>query len=245
MDYREYNFSGKELAVNLAMFLVLAAAVSYLFYRSVVVFIMCLPLFKVFLKIRREGCIKKRQRELSGQFLAGMQAVSVALSAGCSVENAFGEALRELRLLYEEDAMIIREFRYIVVQLGMNRSLEELLGGLALRSGIEDIQNFADIFSAAKRTGGNLIAIIRNTVQCISQKEETRREIDTCLSAKRLEQNIMSIVPCMILVYVQLVSPGFLDVMYHNLAGILIMSVCLAVYFLAWFWGRKIVSIEV
>lgn len=245
MDYRKYKFSRKELAGNLGLFLLLAAAFSYLFYRSPIAFVLCLPLFKMFLKIRRESCMKKRQREFSAQFLAGMQSVSVALSAGCSVENAFGEALRELRQLYEEDAMIVREFRYIVVQLGMNRSLEQLLAGLAVRSGIEDIRNFADIFSAAKRTGGNLIAIIRNTVQCISQKEETRREINTCLSAKRLEQNIMSIVPCMILVYVQMVSPGFLDVMYHNPAGILIMSICLLVYFLAWLWGRKIVSIEV
>ena len=55
----------------------------------------------------------------------------------------------------------------------------------------------------------------------------------------------MSVVPCMILIYVQMVSPGFLDVMYHNPAGIVIMSVCLLVYFLAWLWGRKIVSIEV
>lgn len=245
MDYREYRFSRKELAENIGMFLLLTAGISYLFYRSLIAFALFLPLFKVFLKIRRESCIRKRQRELSAQFLAGMQSVSVALSAGCSVENAFGEALRELRQLYDEDAMIIREFRYIVVQLGMNRSLEQLLSGLALRSGIEDIQNFADIFSAAKRTGGNLIAIIRNTVQCICQKEETRREINTCLSAKRLEQNIMSTVPCMILVYVQMISPGFLDVMYHNAAGIFIMSICLLVYFLAWLWGRKIVSIEV
>ena len=36
-----------------------------------------------------------------------------------------------------------------------------------------------------------------------------------------------------------------ITVMYHNPAGILIMSICLLVYFLAWLWGRKIVSIEV
>ncbi|MDO5541483.1 MAG: hypothetical protein Q4F83_15690 [Eubacteriales bacterium] len=127
----------------------------------------------------------------------------------------------------------------------MNRNLEELLSGLAYRSGLEDIQNFADIFAAAKRTGGNLIAIIRNTMQCIGQKEETRLEIETCLSAKKMEQNIMSLVPVLILVYIQMVSPGFMDSMYHNAAGIIIMSICLAVYGAAWYWGRKIVNIEV
>lgn len=245
MDYQVYQFTLKEYVFNFGMFALLAAAVSYLFYRSVIAFFLSLPAFYFFLKLRRESCTKKRKRELAAQFLSGMQSVSVALTAGYSVESAFEEALRELCRLYREDAMIVREFRYIVIQMGMNRSLESLLNGLAARSGIEDIRNFADIFSASKRTGGNLIAIIRNTVQCIAQKEETRREIDTCLASKRLEQNIMSLVPCLILVYVQMVSPGFLDGMYHNAAGILIMSVCLGVYVLAWFWGRKIVNIEV
>lgn len=70
-------------------------------------------------------------------------------------------------------------------------------------------------------------------------------EIQTCLAAKKLEQNIMSLVPVLILAYIQLVSPGFLDGMYHNAAGVVIMSLCLGIYALAWYWGRKIVTIEV
>ncbi len=244
-DYGQYEFSKREMLCSVGMFAALATAVSYLFYRSALAFALCLPLWGKFLKLRRESLIKKRRQELARQFLDGMQAVSVSLSAGYSVETAFELAYRELRTMYDDTAMIVTEFRYIVIQLGMNRSLEELLLYLANRSGIEDIQNFADIFAVAKRTGGNLIAIIRNTVLCVSQKEETRREIATCLSGKKMEQNIMSAIPALILVYVQTISPGFLDGMYHNPAGILIMSLCLAVYGLAWFWGRKIVNIEV
>ena len=127
----------------------------------------------------------------------------------------------------------------------MNQNLEELLQSLAIRSGIEDIRNFAEIFAIAKRSGGNLIAIIRNTIQSISQKNDTRKEIEVVLSAKKMEQNMMSLIPCVILLYVQTVSPGFLDGMYHNAAGILIMTISLAVYGTAVLWGRKIVNIEV
>ncbi len=245
MDYRKYEFSKQELVTCVAIFAGISALFSYLFYRSVFAFLLSLPLLRVFLRIRKRDCIQKRQNELARQFLDGMQAVSVALSAGYSVETAFGEALKELRTMYQEQDLIVREFHYIVVQLGMNRSLEELLLGLARRSGIDDIRNFAELFSAAKRTGGNLIAIIRNTVLQVSQKEETKREIDTCLAAKRMEQTVMSVIPCGILLYVQVVSPGFLDSMYHNLPGILVMTACLGIYAAAWLWGRKIVKIEV
>lgn len=245
MDYMEYRFTKKELVWNLILFLGLAGGIAYLFYRSWAAFLLFLPFIGVFLKKRKEVYCLKRQRKLEEQFLTGLQAVSTALSAGYSVETAFEDACGELQNIYEEDDMIMQEFRYIVNQLKVNRNLEELLKGLAVRSGAEDICNFAEIFSVAKRTGGNLISIIRNTAWTISQKAETRREIDTSLSAKRLEQNIMSLVPAMILLYVQLVSPGFLDVMYHNLTGIVVMTLCLLVYGAAYFWGRKIVNIEV
>ena len=141
--------------------------------------------------------------------------------------------------------MIVQEFRGIVSKLQMNQNLEELLQSLAVRSGIEDVRNFAEIFAIAKRSGGNLIAIIRNTIQSIGQKNETRKEIQVVLAAKKMEQNMMSIIPCLILFYVQTVSPGFLDGMYHNPTGIAIMTASLAVYAGAVFWGRKIVDIEV
>lgn len=245
MDYQIYRFSKKEKVLNVVLFLGLTGVISYLFYRSAAAFLFLLVLFPVFLKMRRETEKKKRQQQLASQFLGGMQSVATALTAGYSVETAFEEALKELRSIYDEETMIIGEFSYIVTQLHMNRNLEELLCGLAMRSGIEDIRDFADVFSAAKRTGGNLVSVIRNTILCVSQKEETRMEIQTCLSAKKLEQNIMSMVPCLILLYVQVMSPGFLDVMYHNMAGIIIMTICLLLYGSAWYWGRKIVSIEV
>ena len=91
----------------------------------------------------------------------------------------------------------------------------------------------------------HLIAIIRSTTASVSQKEETRQEIEICLSAKKMEQNIMSLIPCLLIAYVGLASPGFLDVMYQNPAGIAVMSICLGVYVFAFLMGRKIVAIEI
>lgn len=45
------------------------------------------------------------------------------------------------------------------------------------------------------------------------------QEIETCLSGKVMEQNIMSLVPVLILAYVKISSPEFLDGMYGNLTG--------------------------
>lgn len=244
-DYRIYHYSAAEFCRELLLFGVADAGISYLFYRSWTAFALGWLCFGFFLKERRTAACQKRKRELEGQFAAAMQAVTTSLTAGYSAETAFEDAYRELPSMYRREDMIMREFAYIVSQLQMNRNLEELLSALGDRSGIDDIRNFAEIFAIAKRSGGDLITIIRNTMQSISRKHETRKEIEVILSAKRLEQNIMSVIPCMILLYVQLVSPGFLDGMYHNLPGIAVMSLSLAVYAAAVLWGRSIVNIEV
>ena len=174
-----------------------------------------------------------------------MRCVSTALTAGYSVENAFTQAYEELQKLYSEKETVLQEFRRIRVGILLNRTMEELLSDLAQRSGVEDIEIFAEVFETARRTGGDLIAIIRSTTASVSQKEETRQEIEICLSAKKMEQNIMSLIPCLLIAYVGLASPGFLDVMYQNPAGIAVMSICLGVYVFAFLMGRKIVAIEI
>lgn len=245
MDYEQYHFTGKQWIYQVLLYGVIDGMVSTLFYRSFLAFIFFLPGFFFFLKQRKSDYILAGKKELSQQFLTGIQAVSAALAAGYSVENAFEEALEDMERVFEKEDKIIKEFTYIKNQLKLNNTLENLLLDLAKRSRVEDIENFAEVFSAAKRSGGDLIAIIRNTILCISQKEETKMEIETCLSAKRLEQKIMSGVPFMILIYVGAASPGFLDVMYYNPAGICIMSLCLVMYVAAYMWGKKIVDIEV
>ena len=130
-------------------------------------------------------------------------------------------------------------------QIAMSRSIEELFLDFGRRCAIADIQSFAEVFLTAKRSGGDLPAVIRNTASCIRQKRETMQEIETCLAGKVMEQNIMSLIPILILAYVKLTSPEFLTVMYGSAAGLTVMGMCFAVYVLAYFWGRKIVQIEV
>lgn len=243
-DYRSYCLTWKERTLYVILYLCLDGMVSYLFYRSLIAFVIFTPGCVWFLRECKKGLGQRRRQRLEREFLEGMRAVSTALAAGYSPEHAFEEALRELEKMPKEHARMIEELRRIVNGLHMNQNLESLLLDLAHRSGLEDVQNFAQVFSAAKRSGGDLVALIRHTVQALHQRQEIRREIQVCLAGKRLEQNVMSLVPCLILFYVGFASPEFLEGLYHNGAGVIIMTACLAVYVAAWMLGRRIVRIE-
>ena len=88
------------------MYVMLDGMVSFLFYRSVVAFFLGLPGMTFFIKRRRQACLLRQRKRLEEEFLMGMQSVSSALSAGYSVENAFSEALVEIRKLYGKEALI-------------------------------------------------------------------------------------------------------------------------------------------
>ena len=106
------------------------------------------------------------------------------------------------------------------------------------------VTDFAEVFSIAKRSGGNLPDILNNTASAISDRIDVSREIETQVSAKKMEQRIMDMVPFGIILYIDSTTPGFFDPLYHNVVGAALMTVLLVVYVIAFLLGEKILKIS-
>ncbi len=244
-NYQKIVFTKKEKLTVLLQGLGILAVVSYFFYRSFWAFVLFSPY--LFFHFRKKGkeIRKKQLEELRSQFKDGILAVSAALNAGYSVENAFRESQKDLALLYEEDAPIRKEFQRILHGIAANERLEKLLFDFAKRSGLEEIESFAEIFATAREAGGDFSLIIRTTAEKISDKMEVMREIKTMAAAKAFEQRIMSLIPFFIMFYVDLTSPGFFSPLYGNWLGVIIMSGCLGVYLLSRYFSGRIMQIPI
>ena len=168
-----------------------------------------------------------------------------ALKAGYAMENAFVHAREEFVKLYGQEAVMAREFAYINHQVKLNVTLESLLEDLAERCGIEEISSFSQVFGFAKRSGGDFLGIFQNSAEKIRQKAEIKREIEVVIAAKRMEMNIMNLVPFGILAYVGITSPEFLEPLYGNWMGMGVMTVTLVIYVFACWLSEKIVDIQV
>ena len=244
-DYDHYHFSLKESVKYLGQAAALCMAVDYLFYRNVWLLVLMVPVSLFYLKWQQSRLIRERRKRLNYQFKDALNALSVAVQAGYSVENAVMACSRDLERLYPQETDIVREFHYMETQLKVSVPVEELFMSFGDRSGIEDIENFAAVFYTAKRTGGDMNRIIQTSSRMLGDKIDVRREIETTLAAKKAEQMIMSLMPAGIILYLKMTSPGFLEVLYGNPFGILAMSLCLGIYGLSYWLGRRIVDIEV
>lgn len=244
-DYGDYHFSAKEGMLAVLESALLILAIGYFFYRSLIACVLLLPLFGFLMKEKKRDLSKKRRQELNVQFKDLVLTLSANMKAGYSVENALREAYRDMEPLYGMDSPIALEMRHMIRGMENNVVLERLLYDLGLRSHLPDIMQFADVFLIAKKSGGNLTEILEKTAAVIEQKIETDKEIQLMISAKKMEQKIMNLVPFLIIFYIGTTSKGFFDVLYHNLLGIVVMTVCLVFYGAAWRLSRKIVDIEV
>ncbi|MBS6734854.1 MAG: type II secretion system F family protein [Clostridiales bacterium] len=189
--------------------------------------------------------VKKKKQQMNYQFGTALQSLETAVRAGYSMENAIRECRKDLQRIYGQENDLVREFLYMEAQMEVGIPVETLFLDLGERSHLEDIRNFGEVFAIAKRTGGDLAGIMEQTSQVLGEKIRVKQEIDVSIAGKKMEQTIMSLVPGAIILYMQISSGSFLDILYHNAAGAGVMTGCLVVYLFGWRMGKKIVDIEV
>lgn len=244
IDYNEYMFSWQELVGHLTLGAIFMGVIAYLFYDSVIAWFFLMPFAVASLKQKKAQLCKKRRRKLELEFREAILSVSSSLQAGYSVENAFREAYQDIALLFGKDSIMAVELGLMLRKLDNNEQLEQILMNLAKRSGVDDIRDFADIFQIAKRSGGDIRAIIANTAAIIGDKQEVRREIETVMSEKKMEQTIMRYIPFFIIFYISLTSKGYFHSLYHNLPGWVVMTAGLVVYAAACRLSDRILDIS-
>lgn len=245
IDYREYHFRVQEWILCMLEGGGLILLTAFLFFNTLWACIPGLPFLWFYGKWKKEDKTKQRQQELKLQFREGIRSMSAGLQAGYSVENALGEAARDLRMMEWKEAYMVRELEEMQYKIQASQTIEQVFQNFAQRSGVEDAAVFADIFAAAKRSGQDLTQVIGNTVRTIGEKLEMDREIAMILASRKYEQGIMSLMPFGMLLYLRLTSGGFLNVLYEGLAGRGLMILCLGIYLAVWRLGKRLVQIEI
>lgn len=245
MDYNRYVCSKKEIFKLIVLYLCLDLLITFFFYKSVAAFLILLLGFPIAYKSYKKDLCEKRKRKLVAEFSETLTSVSVNMKAGFSLENAFVESYKDIKLFYKEESLMAEEILRIRKGLEINITLEELIEDLSKRSGQEEITLFSEVLKASKRNGGNITEVLSNTAERIQESICVDKEIETLISEKKLELRIMEIMPFVILLYLQVTSVGYFDVCYEGVKGRVFMSGMLLIYFLSMGLGKKIMKIEV
>ena len=152
------------------------ASIDYLFYQNWILLLLAVPITAFYLKRKKKQLIRDRKRNLNYQFKDALSALSVAVQAGYSVENAVSACARDLERIYRKDDDIMKELHYIESQQRVSVPVEELFLDFGERCRVEDIENFASVFYTAKRTGGDLDQVIRKVARMLGDKVDVKKK---------------------------------------------------------------------
>lgn len=246
IEYDVYIMTTSERIFYLFVAALVLFIIGFIFYHNIILSLLITPFALLYPKMRTKEIIEKRKNDLNLQFKDMLYSLSSSFGAGKSVESSFKESLNDLAILYPDpDTYIIKEIQYIVRRIDMNETVEVALEDFALRSHLEDIQNFTDVFQTCKRTGGNLVEVIKNTSNILNDKIEIKQEISTVLSSKRFEQNILSIMPIFLIVVLSASSADYMEPVFSEPAGRLVMTIAVFLIAAGYFIAKKIMNIKV
>ncbi|KFN00936.1 type II secretion system F family protein [Paenibacillus macerans] len=244
-DYRVYVLTGRQKALCMLLGGAALFAVGCVFFHSIPL-ALGLSAGALFVpKPWSRHLLRKRRENLSLHFKQALYSLSSSLAAGRSVENGFREAIDDLKLLYPDgDNDLIRELGIICARMEYGQPVEEALLDFSRRAGMEDISNFADVFTTCKRSGGDLVDIVRRTSALISEKLEIGQEISVMIAQKRFEAKAMLAAPILFLLFMEMTSPDYMQPL-HSGVGLLISAAALLVFAGSSWLMLKIVDIRV
>ncbi len=184
---------------------------------------------------------RKRLKKLLLEFKDLLETLTASYSAGQTTARAFEDALHEMSELYGEGADIVQELKMIHAGLQHNYNIEDLLLNFAARSGLDDVDSFANVFEVCNRKGGNLKQIVGETRSVINDKIEIEMEIQTMVAASRNELNIMMVMPLLIMFTMR----GLGDSMTGNsVMNVIVKLIALGIFAGAYALGSKLVDIK-
>jgi tight adherence protein B len=240
-DYAVYEMKLRDIGIGAAIGCGLAFFATQIFFGSVVFSCIC-ALFAGILAVPqyKKYLIKKRRKSLLIQFKDLLESLATSYASGKNTLSAFQDAQQDIRNQHGRSD-ILAEIEVITTGMYNNVMIEDLLADFSERSGLADIKSFSETFSICTRMGGNLNDIIMEVRSLITEKVEIEMEIETELTSKKNELNIMMIVPFVITLMMNFF--GYYDP--GDVKNIIVKILALAAFVFAYVVGKKIVDIKV
>ena len=151
----------------------------------------------------------RRQKKFAAQFPDAIDIIVRSLRAGHPVPIAVNMVAREM------PDPIGSEFGLVADEITYGADLETAMRNLYSRVGQDDLPLFVTAVAIQGSTGGNLGEILQNLSGVIRQRFKMRRKVKALASEGRASAMILSSLPILMFIVVQIAAPDFYGSVWH------------------------------
>ncbi len=181
----------------------------------------------------------RRLKRFKAQLADTLQLMAGALSAGLSLAQGVDTVVRE------GSDPVAGEFRRALMETRLGVEIEDALRGVADRMQSVDFEWVVMAIRIQREVGGNLAELLNKVAETIREREYLERQVLTLSAEGRLSVWILGGLPPGFMLYLAVASPSYLEPMYTNPIGWVMLGVMAVLLVVGIFWMKKLVKVEV
>lgn len=190
------------------------------------------PLLNVRMKV------KKRRQMFAEQLSDALMIIANGLRAGYS----FAQALDSVSQTMQDP--ISSEFKQVVSQLQIGVDTEEAMMGVVERMQSEDFKLLTTSVIIQQQVGGNLSEIMDTIAKTIRDRFKIQRSVKTLTAQGRMSGYVVGALPILILMAVSLMNPDYMEPMFNDPRGQVMLALGAIMEVLGFLLIKKIVDIK-
>jgi tight adherence protein B len=186
-------------------------------------------------------CLKKKKRieKFQRQLPEGLELIARSLKAGHAFPSSMKIAADEF------DDPLGPEFDATLNEINFGVSVPDALKNLANRINCPDLKFFVISVILQRETGGNLAEIIENLAYIIRERFKLYDKIKTLAAEGKISAIILSAMPFLIIIYLHLVNPAYINVLFSDPAGRIMAGIAAFIMVIGILVMKKMINIKV
>lgn len=182
---------------------------------------------------------RKRSIKLNDQLPEALNIISNGLRAGLSFTQSIAVASKDLQ------APIAEEFKKVVRDNALGKTMEDALLNLSQRTDDEDLDMFITALLVQRQVGGNLSEVLDTISNTIRERVRIKGEIRALTAQSRLSAMIISFLPVGIALVLFVLNPEYIMLLFTTTIGLVMIAIAFVMQGIGIFALSKLIKIEV
>jgi tight adherence protein B len=185
------------------------------------------------------GGRERRRRRIEAQALGAMGLFASGLRAGYSVPQAIALVAKR------SPEPTATEFGTAAQEISVGVGLADAIARLSKRTANSDYELVSIIIRVQHEVGGNLAQILDSVGATLRERFELRRHVEALTAQQRLSSIVLTILPFGLLTFLFVMDRSFVDPLFTQPIGRLLLALAGVMVFLGWTVMRSLGRVDV
>lgn len=187
--------------------------------------------------------LKRRIRIRIERFNEGLPDMITTIVGSLRSGYSFSQALKTVA--EECESPIKEEVTLMLKEMNYGITMEDALYNLSTRMPSNDLEMMIQTVLIQRQVGGNLATVLEIIVKTIRDRNKIQRQVQTLTAQGRLSGRVIGGLPIVLGGVIYLINPEYINALFTNPLGIIIMSVGIASGITGFILINKLTKIEV